>query len=133
MTAQTLRRPGPAVAPLDAKALASGKREALRRRTRRIRRSVAGFATALFAAAFMTVYVQLASGHDPALTANAARRAAQSEATSGSNSVNVSSGGESSTGSASGGESSGETSGESGESTNSESSNSVSAVTTSQS
>jgi hypothetical protein len=46
----------------------------MRRRTRKIRRSVAGLTLGLFTAAFLAVYVQLASGHDPALTANAGRR-----------------------------------------------------------
>jgi hypothetical protein len=45
----------------------------MRRRTRRIRRSVAAFSATLFAIAFMVVYVQLASGHDPALVADAKR------------------------------------------------------------
>jgi hypothetical protein len=45
----------------------------MRRRTRRIRRSVATFSATLFAVAFMVVYVQLASGHDPALVADAKR------------------------------------------------------------
>jgi hypothetical protein len=49
----------------------------LRRRVRRIRRSVALFAAALFSAAFLMVYVQLASGHDPALVADARRAATQ--------------------------------------------------------
>jgi hypothetical protein len=61
---------------MDARALASSRREALRRRTRRIRRSVAGLAVTMFALVFAIVYVQLASGHDPALSANAARRRA---------------------------------------------------------
>jgi hypothetical protein len=60
----------------DARALAQGHREAIRRRTRRIRRSVAALAVTLFAVAFLVVYVQLASGHDPALVANAEKRAA---------------------------------------------------------
>jgi hypothetical protein len=50
----------------------------MRLRARRIRQRVAGLAVALFSAAFLTVYVQLASGHDPALTASAKRRAASS-------------------------------------------------------
>lgn len=62
----------------DARALARGHRDAVRRRTRRIRRSVAGLAVTLFALAFLVVYVQLASGHDPALVANAEKRAATS-------------------------------------------------------
>src|ERR1700730_6587865 len=53
---------------LDARALARSRRSALRRRVHRIRRGVAGLAAALFAAAFLAVYVQLASGHDPALS-----------------------------------------------------------------
>jgi len=60
----------------DAKALAQSHRDAIRRRTRRIRRSVAALAMTLFAVAFLVVYVQLASGHDPALVANAQKRAA---------------------------------------------------------
>ena len=46
----------------------------MRRRARRIRRAVAALAVTLFASAFLIVYVQLASGHDPALAANAAKR-----------------------------------------------------------
>ena len=56
--------------------LGDARRAALARRVRRIRRSVAGLALATFTAAFLTIYVQLASGHDPALTANSKRRAA---------------------------------------------------------
>jgi hypothetical protein len=59
---------------LNPKSLARSRREAMRLRTRKIRRSVAGLALSLFTAAFLAVYVQLASGHDPALTANAERR-----------------------------------------------------------
>jgi hypothetical protein len=70
----------------NAKALAEDSRRALlRRRVRRIRRSVALFAAALFSAAFLMVYVQLASGHDPALVADA-RRAATHVIASGSTS-----------------------------------------------
>jgi hypothetical protein len=64
--------------PLDARALARARRAAMLRRARRIRRAVAGLAVALFAAMFLVVYVQLASGHDPALVANAAKRSAAS-------------------------------------------------------
>ena len=60
----------------DPRVTARRHHDALRRRTRRIRRSVAGLALALFAVAFLIVYVQLASGHDPALVANSERRAA---------------------------------------------------------
>lgn len=54
---------------LDATALAKSRRDAMRRRARKIRKSVAAAAAALFVAAFLAVYVQLASGHDPALSA----------------------------------------------------------------
>jgi hypothetical protein len=63
---------------LQARALARARREAMLRRARRIRRAVAGLAVALFVATFLVVYVQLASGHDPALVANAAKRRAVS-------------------------------------------------------
>jgi len=53
----------------------------MRRRARRIRRAVASLAVALFATAFLIVYVQLASGHDPALVANAAKRHAATTST----------------------------------------------------
>jgi len=42
-------------------------------RMRRIRRSVAAATLAVFTAAFLTVYVQLASGHDPALSKSTSR------------------------------------------------------------
>lgn len=58
---------------LDGKALARAKRERMRRRTGRIRRTIAASAATLFAAAFLGVYVQLASGHDPALLAASKR------------------------------------------------------------
>jgi uncharacterized membrane protein len=103
----------------EAKALARGHREAIRRRTRRIRRSVAALAVTLFAVAFLVVYVQLASGHDPALVANAAKRAA-------------SAGGGSETISSATGEASGESSA-SGNEGGSEESSGASALTTSQS
>jgi hypothetical protein len=61
-----------------ARAIADERRHAMRRRARRIRRSVTGLALALFLSAFLVVYTQLATGHDPALTANAARRSAAS-------------------------------------------------------
>ena len=46
---------------------------ARRRRIHRIRTRVAAVAAALFIAAFSTIYVQLASGRDPALLAAAAQ------------------------------------------------------------
>ncbi|MEA2277029.1 MAG: hypothetical protein QOC78_1989 [Solirubrobacteraceae bacterium] len=45
---------------------------ARRRRTLRIRQVVGGMAVAIFLALFATIYVQLAAGRDPALTASAA-------------------------------------------------------------
>jgi hypothetical protein len=66
--------PTPTAEQHRARALAGSRREAMRGRARRIRRAVAGLAVALFATAFLIVYVQLASGHDPALVANAAKR-----------------------------------------------------------
>jgi hypothetical protein len=109
----------------DTRALASSHREAIRRRTRRIRRSVAGLAVALFSAAFLVVYVQLASGHDPALVANATRRAGATSTES--TTTGTGSSGEAGTGDF--GSSSGESSFSSGE----EAGGGASAVTTSQS
>jgi hypothetical protein len=114
---------------LDARALARRHRAALRQRTLRIRRSVAGLALALFAAAFLIVYVQLASGHDPALVANAARRAEANPGAAGDSST-TSTSGESTTSSSSSGS---ETSSESSSPESGESSAGASAVTTSQS
>ena len=61
---------------MRAKGLAAARREAMATRARRIRRSVAAVASTFFLVAFLAVYVQLASGHDPSLTASEARRAA---------------------------------------------------------
>jgi len=72
----------------SARRLAQERRTAIRRRTHHIRRWVAALAVALFLCAFAVVYVQMASGHDPALTASSHRNAtttgsaARSEATS---------------------------------------------------
>lgn len=63
---------------LRARELARDHHDAIRRRARRIRRSVASLAAALFSTAFLVIYVQLASGHDPALVANAKRATATS-------------------------------------------------------
>jgi hypothetical protein len=120
---------------LDARSLARRHRAALRQRTLRIRRSVAGLALALFAAAFLIVYVQLASGHDPALVANAARRAeanpgAASDSSTTSTNSESSTSGESTTSSSSSGS---ETSSEASSPESGESSAGASAVTTSQS
>jgi hypothetical protein len=121
------------------RALARDHRDALRRRTRRIRRSVAGLAITLFALAFLVIYVQLASGHDPALVANTEKRATvstgASHRSSSGTSTDTSEGtGESSTASEGSSESSGagESSGSSNGTTEA-SGGSASAVTTSQS
>ncbi|HEY4811810.1 MAG TPA: hypothetical protein VIH71_12210 [Solirubrobacteraceae bacterium] len=83
---------------LDAKALASARRDALLRRARRIRRSVASLTAVLFSTAFLVIYVQLASGHDPALVANAKRTAGTSTTTGSSKASTTSTSTESSTG-----------------------------------
>src|SRR5207245_2686088 len=54
---------------LRARMLARSRVAAMRSRARRIRGSVVGLTAALFTAVFLAVYVQLASGHDPALSA----------------------------------------------------------------
>ena len=115
------RRPGPGPAQLGGRALARQKLIAMRRRARRIRRLVAGLAAATFTAAFLAVYVQLASGHDPALSA-----AAKRGSTSATRESSASATGESSAGAP--GESSAATPSGSGES-----SSGPSAVTTAQS
>ena len=78
-----MRAPGRTAEQHRAKALAQDRRDAMRLRARRIRRAVAGLTAALFASAFLIVYVQLASGHDPALVANAAKRRATSASATG--------------------------------------------------
>jgi hypothetical protein len=71
-----------AISQPQARALARNRRTELRRRARRIRRSVAALALAIFSAAFLAIYIQLASGHDPALAAAARRPASVSAQTS---------------------------------------------------
>jgi hypothetical protein len=66
----------------QAKALANNHREALNQRARRIRRRIASAGLALFTAAFVGIYVQMASGHDPALTAASHRGAVSTSLTS---------------------------------------------------
>jgi hypothetical protein len=56
-------------------------------RAKRIRIAVATLATSLFIAAFAVVYVQLASGHDPALVAYAKRAQTNTGASGGSSST----------------------------------------------
>ena len=110
---------------LDARALAAARREATRARARRIRRFIAGTALALFAAAFLAIYVQLASGHDPALSRHATASAVESSSTA-SGSTGESSGEASGSGEGSGTGESGSTEstpaeGEGGETATSES------------
>jgi hypothetical protein len=69
----------------------------IKRRVRRIRRSVAAFAGTLFTVAFLGIYVQLASGHDPALLATAHRRASTSATTAHTDKASTSSASEAST------------------------------------
>jgi hypothetical protein len=71
-------RPSAGDRALEGRALANAKREQMRLRASRIRRTIATAAAGLFAAAFIGVYVQLASGHDPALVASAAKRSSTS-------------------------------------------------------
>jgi cytochrome c-type biogenesis protein CcmH/NrfG len=52
---------------LDARAEGRRRLHALRRRAHRIRVWVSCVAVVIFLAVFATIYVQLASGHDPAL------------------------------------------------------------------
>jgi uncharacterized membrane protein YgcG len=118
--------PPPNSERLHARTLAASRREALRLRARRIRRAVAGLAVTLFATAFLIVYVQLASGHDPALVGNAAKRRATAVSASRSTPADTS---ESTSSESTSGESS--SGGES--SAGGESSSGPSAVTTSQS
>lgn len=56
---------------------------ARRRRVVRLRQAVLGIGIALFIALFATIYVQMATGHDPALSASSAQVAAASTASSG--------------------------------------------------
>lgn len=119
---------------LDPKTLASGRREAMRRRAAHIRRSVTGLALALFAAAFLAVYVQLASGHDPALTAAAKRHTTITVAADAASSSGVtSSAGDTSTSAEPTTTTNGSNSSSSSSSSSSEASKSASAVTSSQS
>jgi hypothetical protein len=59
--------------PDQAKRVARRRKAALRERARRIRVTVASLSATLFVTAFLVVYVQLASGHDPALSADSKR------------------------------------------------------------
>jgi hypothetical protein len=122
---------------MQAKALAAARREEMARRTQRIRRSVAALASTFFVLAFLAIYVQLATGHDPALTASAARRSASADvlASTSSAASGTEATGSSTESSGSSTESTGETTSSSaGESSSSSSSTETpSSVTTSQS
>jgi cytoskeletal protein RodZ len=61
---------GAPVGRMEARRLGQARLAAKRRRAWRIRRIVLAFSVAVFVAMFATIYVQLASGHDPALTAS---------------------------------------------------------------
>jgi hypothetical protein len=125
------------MSPHEAKALAASRRAELRLRARRIRRAVAAGAAVVFVALFLVVYVQLASGHDPALShtakvssTSATHEAVESSQAAGSQASTSEAESRSSESEASAGESSGAESSSSGESAQSES---PSSVTTSQS
>ncbi len=66
----------PAAPRPDGRALVRERLAARKRRIRRLGRTVAGTSAAVFAAVWLVIYAQLASGHDPALTANLAAVAA---------------------------------------------------------
>lgn len=122
---------------LQARARAAAHRDGLYRRARRIRGSVASLAAVLFSTAFLVIYVQLASGHDPALVANAKRAASASTSTGSTKASTASTSTDSSTAESTpttGTEtSSTESSSGSRSSSSEESSSGASAVTTSQS
>ena len=67
------------------------KLAARRRRIHRIRMTVAAVAAALFIAVFSTVYVQMAAGRDPALSASTSSQTAQVTTTSSDDSTTSSS------------------------------------------
>jgi hypothetical protein len=77
-TPRNPRSGGATAEQLSPRALAQSRRAAMRLRARRIRRSVAGLTIGIFVAAFLAVYVQLASGHDPALSTSSKRRSTTS-------------------------------------------------------
>ncbi len=112
-----LQTPQAPVEKLDGRALAAARRAALSRRARRIRRGVAGGALAVFVAAFLGLYVQLASGHDPGLASTRHSGTTASASSSAAGTSSSSSGSSSGGGEAGGsGSQSSEASGGSGES-----------------
>ena len=62
--------------------LARERLAARRAQVRRIRRTVLAIGITLFVALFVTIYVQMASGRDPALAASSSNVATPSEASS---------------------------------------------------
>ncbi len=62
----------------DPRQQAAGKRRAREERIRRLRMRIAAVAIALFVAVWTGLYVQLVSGHDPALASEAGTVATQS-------------------------------------------------------
>ena len=58
-----------------ARAQAARRLATMRTRATRVRRGIAAFTALVFVCAFLVVYVQLVSGHDPALAAGAKREA----------------------------------------------------------
>jgi hypothetical protein len=66
-----------------AQRLAHERLAARRRRDQQLRRTVLGVAIALFVALFATIYVQMASGNDPALSTSSAKVAAAPSTSSG--------------------------------------------------
>jgi hypothetical protein len=100
-TSPSRRGSAPAAAQPGAGSLAGQRRAAMSLRARRIRRRVAGMAAAVFTVAFLAVYVQLASGHDPALSSRTSTAAKASSTTSTSSGSTSSSGASESSGSSS--------------------------------
>jgi cytoskeletal protein RodZ len=75
---------------VDPKALARVKLIERRQHLRRLRRTVVAIAAALFVALWGVIFVTLASGHDPVLTANA-KKATVTTSSSGTSSATGSS------------------------------------------
>lgn len=110
---------------IDPKAIAAARRQ----RTRRIRKRIAVLASTAFIAIFGGITVQMASGHDPVLTAGKLATSTQSSTASSSTPSTTSSGDDTTTQSSSTDDSSSSAT----TSSSSSQSSSPSAVTTSQS
>jgi len=127
---------GGAPAGTDTRRLVRARLAAKRRRARRIRQIVLAFSVAVFVAMFATIYVQLASGNDPALSASSKKAAVSSTTTGGSSAAakkTTTTASGSSESSSSNGTSSNSASTGSSEASSSEASSTPSTVTTSQS